>query len=415
METTKKVSEVFSDYKQESNITNATIQQMNLIKKVNVLEMKISSDEYLELKDLWFFEQFLRERFQFANVDIIIQYSEDVKINSIEKEWKNLIAYMVHKYPLMKPMILLKSTIEIEQNNITVNMKIKGADFLRGRKLDRELERVIKNIFNKEYKIKFVEVLNKEDEIALEDPNPTELNGSVFMGWAYDDDPEHILTDTFAFDADTTQDGTVKKVTLTGVWELYEGFVNFYDENDELIEAKEFTYGGSVTEPTHPEKEGHTWAGWKLGDGTSFNAQKVEAGDWALISLKPFTSEEKLTVTMKDGKQFTVKLTDGQLHSYVISDSGDTYEVIVTYDDTAEIPKDAELKVREIKATEKEFAENIEATNRQLQSQEEQEITNVVQFDITIVSDGVEVEPKEGSLVNVEIRLVERKINNYTN
>ena len=169
METTKKVSEVFSDYKQESNITNATIQQMNLIKKVNVLEMKISSDEYLELKDLWFFEQFLRERFQFANVDIIIQYSEDVKINSIEKEWKNLIAYMVHKYPLMKPMILLKSTIEIEQNNITVNMKIKGADFLRGRKLDRELERVIKNIFNKEYKIKFVEVLNKEDEIALEE------------------------------------------------------------------------------------------------------------------------------------------------------------------------------------------------------------------------------------------------------
>ena len=74
METTKKVSEVFSDYKQESNITNATIQQMNLIKKANVLEMKISSDEYLELKDLWFFEQFLRERFQFANVDVKIQH-----------------------------------------------------------------------------------------------------------------------------------------------------------------------------------------------------------------------------------------------------------------------------------------------------------------------------------------------------
>ena len=132
METTKKVSEVFSDYKQESNITNATIQQMNLIKKVNVLEMKISSDEYIELKDLWFFEQFLRERFQFANVDIKIQYSEDVKINSIEKEWKNLIAYMVHKYPLMKPMILLKSTIEIEQNNITGRVQVKKQDLTCG-------------------------------------------------------------------------------------------------------------------------------------------------------------------------------------------------------------------------------------------------------------------------------------------
>ena len=28
---------------------------------------------------------------------------------------------MVHKYPLMKPMILLKSTIQIEKNNINVN------------------------------------------------------------------------------------------------------------------------------------------------------------------------------------------------------------------------------------------------------------------------------------------------------
>ena len=166
--------------------------------------------------------------------------------------------------------------------------------------------------------------LNYGDEIALEDPNPTELNGSVFMGWAYDDDPEHILTDTFAFDADTTQDGTVKKVTLTGVWELYEGFVNFYDENDELIEAKEFTYGGSVTEPTHPEKEGHTWAGWKLGDGTSFNAQKVEFTEdvdvWASYDINTFT------VTFKEAE----KDKDGKLVDKVVEE--------VEYDTTVEVP-----------------------------------------------------------------------------
>ena len=34
------------------------------------------------------------------------------------------------------------------------------------------------------------------------------------------------------------------------------------------------------------------------------NAQTVEAGDWALISMQPFTSEETLTVTMKNGEQF---------------------------------------------------------------------------------------------------------------
>ena len=38
----------------------------------------------------------------------------------------------------------------------------------------------------------------------------------------------------------------------------------------------------------------------------------IEAGDWALISLQPFTSEETLTVTMKNGDVFEIKVTDAQ-------------------------------------------------------------------------------------------------------
>ena len=40
------------------------------------------------------------------------------------------------------------------------------------------------------------------------------------------------------------------------------------------------------------------------------NARTVEEGDWALISLVPFDSEETLTVTMRDGEVWTVKVTD---------------------------------------------------------------------------------------------------------
>lgn len=40
------------------------------------------------------------------------------------------------------------------------------------------------------------------------------------------------------------------------------------------------------------------------------NAQTVNAGDWALISLKPFQTEETLTVTMKDNSVFEIKVTD---------------------------------------------------------------------------------------------------------
>ena len=42
------------------------------------------------------------------------------------------------------------------------------------------------------------------------------------------------------------------------------------------------------------------------------NAKKVEAGDWALISLKPFDTEETLTVTMKNGETFVIKVTDAK-------------------------------------------------------------------------------------------------------
>jgi DNA polymerase-3 subunit alpha (Gram-positive type) len=66
-------------------------------------------------------------------------------------------------------MILLKSTIEVKNSKITVNMKIKGADFLRARKLDRELERVMNNLFGYNYKVEFVEIINEEDAKALEE------------------------------------------------------------------------------------------------------------------------------------------------------------------------------------------------------------------------------------------------------
>ena len=167
MEKIKQIKEVFSDYKTESNIKEAKILSLNLIKKVNVLEINLKAEEYIEIKELWFFEKFLKERFQFSNVDIKINYSNNAKIKPIEKEWENLICYMVHKYPLMKPMILLKSTIEIIDKNIIVKMKIKGADFLRGRKLDRELERVILNLFGLNYKIEFIENINEQDEKDL--------------------------------------------------------------------------------------------------------------------------------------------------------------------------------------------------------------------------------------------------------
>ena len=156
----RKIGSVFSDYKTNSNIADAEITKMNLLKKINTLEIDMTSKEYIEIKEIWYFEKFLRERFQFGQVHMIIKYEEGVRLKSIESEWENLICYMAHKYPLMRPLLLLKSTIEVTDKTINVYMKIKGADFLKARKLDRELEKVIQNLFGKKY------IVNIEERIA---------------------------------------------------------------------------------------------------------------------------------------------------------------------------------------------------------------------------------------------------------
>ena len=75
------------------------------------------------------------------------------------------------------------------------------------------------------------------------------------------------------------------------------------------------------------------------------NSQVFYAPDWALISLKAFSSEEYLTVTMKTGEVFTIAVTDAQIKKTVIDAKGDTWEVTVTYDDEACIPDGAALEV----------------------------------------------------------------------
>ena len=160
---TKRVEDVFSDYKTNANIKYASIEGLNVIKKTNTLQVIIYHDEYIEIKEIWFFEKFLMERFKFEHIDIKVKYHEGVKFKSIKEEWKNIIAYMSHKYPLMKPMLLLKSDVLVNENEINVNMHIKGADFLKAKKTDKQLEKVLKNLFGIDYKINITEQLSKKE------------------------------------------------------------------------------------------------------------------------------------------------------------------------------------------------------------------------------------------------------------
>ena len=124
------------------------------------------------------------------------------------------------------------------------------------------------------------------------------------------------------------------------------------------------------------------------------NSTVVESGDWVLISVQPFESTESLTVTMKTGEVFEIRVTDAQIQKDFIDAKGDTWTITVIYDDSAEIPDGADLNVREIEAGTEEYQDYLNDSAEELGVASE-EVSFARFFDIEIVdNDGRKVEPK---------------------
>ena len=171
MDNLKKIKDIFSDYKNNSQIQDCYICKIEINKKLNKLTIILKSEQFVQIKDMWDFEKYLVERFKIRDIEMIFTYNENTKIPEVQNEWKNIICYMAHKHPLMKPILLMKSTIEVEDNNINVKMHIKGADFLKSRKTDKQVEITIKNLLGKEYKVNLEEQISKEELKRQEENN----------------------------------------------------------------------------------------------------------------------------------------------------------------------------------------------------------------------------------------------------
>ena len=89
----------------------------------------------------------------------------------------------------------------------------------------------------------------------------------------------------------------------------------------------------------------------------TIDEQVLHAVDWALISLKAFTSGETLAVGMTSGETFEIRVTDAQIRRTVIAKSGEAYDITVTYGPETGIPEDAALEVDELLAGAESYGE----------------------------------------------------------
>ncbi len=159
-------------------------------------------------------------------------------------------------------------------------------------------------------------------------------------------------------------------------------------------------------------------------------ARQLAAPDWALLSLAAFDTDETLTITMTNGEKVAIHVTDEQITTNVLTADGKTYEITVTFDDDAEIPRGTKLVAKEIKEDSDEYVQHLcqawEEVNKDYLEQEEKalqhnnngglddregedirpvNLDDARFFDIKLMHGDDEVEPK--APVQVDIRYVD--------
>ena len=163
----KYIKEVFNDYNLENNLIDTKIENINLYKKTNKLQIKVVSSKQISIKEIESFEEYLVNRFKVNKAFIDINYEDGIIINSsIESDWKDIIRYIAKKEPVGKA-ILNNSTVSVNNSKLTVNLFMRGAAFLIAQKFDKGLEHLLLNLYNKQYEIAFIEIFSVEDEKKL--------------------------------------------------------------------------------------------------------------------------------------------------------------------------------------------------------------------------------------------------------
>ena len=132
----KYIKEVFKDYNGKNEILDAEIENVNLYKKTNKLQVKVVSKNRITLDDIEDFEKYLVERFKVNGAILDISYDESIEIpEEIEKDWEKIVSYITSKEPMSKA-LLSTSSVEFDDGKVNVILKMKGTAFLVTQKFD---------------------------------------------------------------------------------------------------------------------------------------------------------------------------------------------------------------------------------------------------------------------------------------
>lgn len=170
----KRINEIFSDYETNGNINAALVESVVLKKKSKRLEMQISSDKYIEVKEFQTLNRFIRKRFALEDSVIEVKYADGIQKKPIEQELKTIVLLMSDKHPVLKTLIN-NSEYKVEENNINFKFRAAVSGFLKAMKYDKELNKAIKTLYGTTYNINFVDDVSSEELMRAEEEREREM------------------------------------------------------------------------------------------------------------------------------------------------------------------------------------------------------------------------------------------------
>ncbi|AGK99448.1 DNA polymerase III, alpha chain [Clostridium pasteurianum BC1] len=170
----KRINEIFSDYAANGNINTAIVESVVLSKKSKRLDMEISSDKYIEIREFEDLNRFIRKRFALEDSIISVKYTDGTDKKPIEEELKNIVFLLSDKQPVLKT-VLNNSEIKVDKNTINFNFKIAVSGFLKAMNYDKQLHKAIKTLYGTTYNINFVDNISSEELILQEEAREQEI------------------------------------------------------------------------------------------------------------------------------------------------------------------------------------------------------------------------------------------------
>ena len=181
MEQLKEVKLVFCDYSADSfALANALISKVNLYKKTNIMEIFLQTKELIPIKEIQKFKKYVTKRFNLKDVILKISTSQEEKDVSgfIYNEWNDILSYLSQKAPIIKA-FMKNSTSKILDNDIEVELSVKGKEFLEKQKIDNYISEFLKDTYGGIFKVKF-----KENKVEQTEKNFDEEKKRIIEDYA---------------------------------------------------------------------------------------------------------------------------------------------------------------------------------------------------------------------------------------